>query len=184
VQGITRLLHHRQVALANEWHYNAMASETPLAIASLLRGDIRKGVRRLEAIVRYRETKYGYQAFADWTRMILAELYIDLLQGKRKFATGIVLKNLFSLLYAKRMAPKRAERLLRVALRNSQFSDRGVIRARLHFNVGRLYQATRRVDLARPHFDRARRAAVAQEASSLIDKIDEALSSLPATSAT
>jgi hypothetical protein len=183
-EGSETLQHHRQVALANDWHYNAMASETPLAVASLLRGDIRDRVRRLEAIVRDRETKYGYQAFADWTRMILAEVYIDLLQGTRKLAIGVVLKNLFFLLYARRVAPKRAELLLRTALRNSQLSDRGVLRARLDFNLGRLYQTTGRVDLARPHFDSARRAALAQEATSLIDKIDEALRSLPAISGT
>jgi len=183
-EGSETLQHHRQVALANDWHYNAMGTETPLAVASLLRGDFRKGVRQLEAIVHDRETKYGYQAFADWTRMILAEFYIDLLQGTRKFAIGVVLKNLFFLLYARRVAPKRAELLLTAALRNSQFSDRGLFRARLDFNLGRLYQITSRVDLARPHFDSARRAALAQEATSLIDKIDEALRSLPAISAT
>jgi class 3 adenylate cyclase len=182
-EGCETLHHHGQVALTNDWHWTAMGRDTPLAVASLLRGDFRKGVRRLEAIVRYRETKYGYQVYADWTRMILAEFYIDLLQGTRKLAFGIVMKNLFFLLYTKRVAPKRAELLLRTALRNSQFSDRGLFRARLDFNLGRLYQATRRVDLARPHFDSARRVALAQEATSLIDKIDEALRSLPAMSA-
>ena len=60
----------------------------------------------------------GYRAYADWTRIFLAEFYIALLQGEKKPSLRVVLKNLLFLATAKRAAAKRAEALLRRAMEN------------------------------------------------------------------
>ena len=89
-----------------------------------------------------------------------------------------MLKNLLFLAHAKRVAAGMAESLLLLAIRNPQFSDRGAIRARIDYDLGVLYQALGRRDLARKHLLDARTAAATQAATVLVGKIDVATSSL------
>jgi hypothetical protein len=67
--------------------------------------------------------------------------------------------------------------LLRVAIQNPQFSERGVIRARIDFNLGLVQRALGRLDLAQAHFKQAREVAISQEAPAIIAKIDAAMAS-------
>jgi hypothetical protein len=53
-----------------------------------------------------------------------------------------------------------------------------VLRARIVFNLGMIHKAMGRLELARAHFDEARKIASAQEAVALIAKIDAAKTSL------
>jgi hypothetical protein len=64
-----------------------------------------------------------------------------------------------------------------MALRNPQISERGVVRARIYFNLGMIHKAMGRLDLAGAHLDEARKVASAQEATALIAKIDAAKAS-------
>jgi hypothetical protein len=100
-----------------------------------------------------------------------------LLRGRRKPPLRVLLKNLFFLLRAKRVAAERAEALLRHALADPWFSDHGVARARIEFDLGELYAATGRADLALGHFERARSIAVAQEVPRMLARIDAAIGS-------
>ena len=120
----------------------------------------------------------GYRAYADWTRIFLAEFYIALLQGEKKPSLRVVLKNLLFLATAKRAAAKRAEALLRRAMENPQFSEHGAIRARIDFNLGILLNALGRKELALAHLRHGRDAALMQEMPPLVAKIDVAIASM------
>lgn len=173
-EGIKTIEAHRRHALANGWPYAALLAEAPLGVSLLLSGHLRRGIRVLESLVKRSESEYGYQAYADWTRVFIAEFYVALLVGTSKPPPLVVLKNLVFLAIAKWTAAKKAESLLWAAIKNPQFSERGVIRARIDFNLGLLYKATRRPDLAQAHFAKARNAASAQQAKALLAKIDAA----------
>jgi hypothetical protein len=67
--------------------------------------------------------------------------------------------------------------LLRLAIQNPQFSERGVFRARIYFNLGLIHKTLGRADLARTYFMRAREVAISQEAPAVIAKIDAAMAS-------
>lgn|SRR5271165_2628324 len=61
-EGIETMEEHRQHALANGWHYAALAAEAPLGVSLLLSGHLRKGVRALESLVARCESEYDYRA--------------------------------------------------------------------------------------------------------------------------
>ncbi|HKM74265.1 MAG TPA: hypothetical protein VKF83_02690 [Stellaceae bacterium] len=177
-EGIETMEEHRQHALANGWHYAALAAEAPLGVSLLLSGHLRKGVRALESLVARCESEYDYRGYADWTRIFIAEFYIALATGARKPPLRAVVKNLLFLAIAKSTAAKKAEALLRVAIQNPQFSEQGVFRARIDFNLGLLQQAMGRSDLARAHLALAREIAISQETPAIVAKIDAAMASL------
>jgi hypothetical protein len=157
-EGIETIERNRRHAIENGWQYAALATEIPLGVSLLLSGDLRKGVRALEALVDRCESEYGYQGCADWTRVFIAEFYIALLTGARKPPLRVVLKNLTFLVISKWTAAKKAEALLQVAIQNPQFSDRGVIRARIDFNLDLVQRALGRSDLAQAHFKQGTRS--------------------------
>jgi hypothetical protein len=169
---------HRAHAIANGWQYAALAAQAPLGVALLMRGDFRKGVRVLEGLIDRVESELGYRAYADWTRIFLAEFYIALLLGEQKPSLRVVLKNLLFLATAKRAAAKRAEALLRRAIENPQFSRHGALRARIDFNLGILFKVLGRKEHALAHLRHGRDAALAQEATPLAAKIDVAIASI------
>ena len=168
---------HRRLGLANGWNYAALAAEAPLGVSLLLSGHLRKGVRALKSLIDRCESEYQYRGYADWTRVFLAEFYLALLTGARK-PLRVVMRNLFFLANAKWGAARKAEALLRKAAQNPQFSERGVFRARIDFNLGLLQQALSRTDLARAHLDRAREIAISQDAPAIIEKVDTVIASL------
>lgn len=177
-EGTETIERHRREATAQGWYFAVLVTEAPLGVAMLLRGDLKKGASLLESVISRCESEYGYQAYADWARILLAEFFIALAQGLKKPPLRIVLKNLLFLVRAKRMAAKTAESLLQMAMQSPQFSDRGSFRARIDYDLGVLYEALRRWDLARLHLHSAYAAAVAQEATHLVAKIDATMSSL------
>jgi hypothetical protein len=144
----------------------------------LLQGNLRKGVRCLEALIDRVETGLGYRVYADWTRIFLAEFYLALLRGDRKPPWRVVLKNLLFLITAKRTAAKRAETLLSRAIDNPQFSEDGALRARIDFNLGVLHGLLGRRQEDLTYLRHGRDAAVAQEATALLAKIDSAMVAL------
>jgi DNA-binding winged helix-turn-helix (wHTH) protein len=177
-EGVTTLERRQAYAIANGWHYAALAAEAPLGVAMLLRGDLRKGVRTLEALIERVESVLGYRGYADWSRIFLAEFYIALLRGERKPSLRVILKNLPFLLLAKRRAAKRALDLLGRAMENPQFSEDGVFRARIDFNLGLLHKMMGRNDVAQTYLRHGRDVAHAQEAAALVMKIDAAMEGL------
>ena len=177
-EGIETIEQHRRQATAQGWLFAALTTEAPLGVAMLLRGDLKKGARLLEAVIERCESEYGYQAYADWARIFLAEFYLALAQGAKKTSLRTVLKNFLFLAKAKPLAARKAESLLQVAIRNPQFSDRGAIRARIDYDLGVLYKGLGRLDLARKHLCDSREAAVAQEATAIVARIDAAMSAL------
>jgi hypothetical protein len=81
-------------------------------------------------------------------------------------------------MWSKIVAGRRAERLLRTAQRNPEFSDRSLYCARIAYDLGLVYKASGRSTPAREQFELARRAAAAQKADAMLTKIDAALASL------
>jgi len=179
-EGTDAINAHRSRALAQGWHYTALATELPMAASLLLCGSFKAGVRALEGLISRCEVDYGYQGFADFGRIYLAEFYIALSQktDRRPPPLSVVLKNLWFLVRAKPMAARRAHALLEVARRNPIFDAGGVHSARIAYDLGLIYKSTGRAALAREQFERARAAAAAQKAEALRTKIDAAIASL------
>jgi hypothetical protein len=177
-EGVETVQRHRQLALENGLAVGALGTEATLGVAMAMRGDLTKSVRWMEALIERCEHDYGYRAYADFTRMNLAEIYLALLRAKNRPPLRVLLANLRFLVTIRRTAPKKAMALLTTALRNEQFHERGVLRSRIELNAGLLHKQLNRRDLARAHLMRARSAASAQHATALLGKIETAMQSM------
>jgi DNA-binding winged helix-turn-helix (wHTH) protein/tetratricopeptide (TPR) repeat protein len=173
-EGVELLLGHRQRAQACGWRFSALSTTIPLAMSTLLRGEFAKGVYLMESVIERAETEYNYRFYANFARTYLAEFYVALLRGTRKPTLRTLLKNFVFLIRTRSRAAGRAEKLLRQAMADPCFVERGLNRARIEFNLGEICLATGRTELARAHFATARTIAVAQGASNWLTKIDAA----------
>jgi hypothetical protein len=125
-------------------------------------------------VIERAKSEYNYPSYADLGRIYLAEFHIALLRGTKTPSLRVLLKNLLFLVHAKRVAARKAEALLREAMADPWFSERGVTRARIEFDLGEICLATGRPALARTHFKKARAIAVAQNVPKWLAKIDVA----------
>jgi hypothetical protein len=97
-EGDVVLREVRNQCISNGWHWYLTGSDPAVAILAVLRGRIHKGIRLMEKAIAARESD-GYQAAADWYRLLLCDLYLEIITGKEKPPTSVLLKNLPILIY-------------------------------------------------------------------------------------
>jgi hypothetical protein len=73
---------------------------------------------------------------------------------------------------------RRAQRLLQEAAGVKMLSERGVLRARINFDLGVLFAMKKKRAEARTYFEKARIPAEGQGADKLLQRIDAALAEL------
>ena len=139
--------------------YNVL--EGPRGVALIQTGRISEGIRLIERTIEARETA-GDQSLAAFTRILLAEVYIEILSGGRKASAATILRNLPTLALARLRGARRARSLLERAASHRQLSDRGAAGARIDFGRGRLFAMGGKRAQARACFERARDIADAQ----------------------
>ncbi|MBR0939468.1 hypothetical protein [Bradyrhizobium jicamae] len=105
--------------------------------------------------------------------MNLAEIYLEMLTSKEKPPLKTILKNVIFLLRLKVSGPARIDRLLDKADKNTQFSEHGILRARIELNFARLYAIQGRSVLGHSHLARAKRIAEGLCTESLLARIDK-----------
>jgi len=171
-EGLAILRPLRNDLLANDWRYNLSGTDLALSIATVLAGTFSRGVRLCEKYVHEQEAA-GYQAAADWGRINLAEVYLEMLSSEQKPPLQLILRNAFFLLRVKFSGQARIKRLLQKAGENTQFSERGILKARVEFGLGRLYCLQRRTVLAKEHLARAKRAAEQVCADAMLARINK-----------
>jgi hypothetical protein len=176
--GVNRIQRHREESFKDGWYFTALGTEAPLGVAMAMTGDFAKSVHWMEALIERCEGELGYRAYADFTRLFLAEIYLSLLQPRAKQKLRFLLMKVWLFAMTKRIAAKKVEALLHHAIRNPQFHEQGVLRARIELDLGLLEKLLNNKKSARDHLMRARLAASAQNATAMLAKIDSAIRSL------
>ena len=149
----------------------------PRGAALAMSGRISEGIKVIkEHIVRLDSA--GDRTIAAWTRITLAEIYIQILSGKDKPPATVILKNFLTILGARMFGVRRARALLREAEAHKQLSERGVIFARINLNLGVLSVMENKRAEAKRYLEKARIAAENQGADKLRQKIDATLAEL------
>jgi len=171
-EGLAILRPLRNDLLANDWRYNLSGTDLALSMATVLAGAFSRGERLCEKYVHEQEAA-GYQAAADWGRINLAEVYLEMLSSEQRPPLQMILRNAVFLLRLKFSGRARIKRLLQKAGENTQFSERGILRARVEFGLGRLYCLQRRTVLAKDHLARAKRAAEQLRADAMLARINK-----------
>lgn len=149
----------------------------PRGIALAMTGRISEGIRVIEQEIAKSEA-IGDQTRAAWSRIILAEVYIQILSGKEKPTLGVLLRNLSTIVSVLIFGANRARALLKEAAEVTMLSERGVHIARINYDLGVLAAISKRREEARRHFAQARAGAENQGANKLLQRIDAALAQL------
>ena len=149
----------------------------PRGVALAMLGQISKGIRVIRQQIS-RSDALGHVAAGAWERIMLAEIYIQILSGQEKPLASVLLKNFWTITDAMVFGARRARTLLQQAARVKQLSERGVLTARINYDLGVLSAIKKKRDEARSHFEKARVAAESQSADKLLQKIDAALAKL------
>ena len=143
----------------------------------IMKGQFARGIRRVEKCVEGAEAA-GWASLADWARTNLAEVYLEFLTPSQKIGFATVIRNLPFLITVRIAGARRAAALLNRALENDWFSRSGYFRARMHFDLGRVQKIRRKRNLARRHWEQARKIASALGNARMIRDVESELRSL------
>jgi hypothetical protein len=140
----------------------------------VLTGRLKEGIALLERTIDASD-KDGDRGNAWWSRIFLAEIYIEILASRQQVALSVVLKNFGTILRAKLFGARLARELLEDASQEPQLHELGTLRARINMDLGLLHKIAKGRDLARQYFEKARGPAELQNAAMMVGKIDAAL---------
>ena len=126
--------------------------DTMLGVALAMNGRIDEGLRHIEMAIARRE-KEGYQVAADWYRLFLCEVYLEILSGEGSASLGVLLRNIRSLTSVLLFGEKRIVSLVEQVRSNPQFDRDGHYIGRTEMILGLLYKARKKKALAIRHLN-------------------------------
>jgi class 3 adenylate cyclase/tetratricopeptide (TPR) repeat protein len=176
-EAVEKLGTARKMCVAQGNLYTLSAQEPIFGVVMVRQGHIREGVAYIEGCISRRDEERD-QVFGGWARLILAEIYLELLTPKERAPFWVVLRNLPFLAYARLRGARRALALLDQVLRNEQFSERGFICARAHLGIGLVHKIRKDVTEARRHLERAGAIMAAVGSVHLVERVDVLLAEL------
>jgi class 3 adenylate cyclase len=176
-QGAEVLTEARRRSMASEFFYCRTATDGSVAAAMVLQGDFSGGVRFLERSIKDHE-RTGNTFGRDFSRIILAEIYLEFLAPKAKPPLSIIIRHLPFLINTALTGRRKAMRLLLEARRNTRFSSKGYLCARIDTNLGILCRLANQNADADKHLRYARMIAEQLGAKALLAKIDAAAAPL------
>jgi hypothetical protein len=146
-------------------------------VAMVLQGEIGAGIRWLRQAAARREQE-GYATMADWYRLFLCEIYLEIISGKDKPPMRVLLRNFFTLAAVTNTAQKRIRALVERVRQNPRLDPDGCHIGRCEMILGLLYKAKRRPALAIQHLTEAKRILSQSGSTPVLAKIEAALAEL------
>jgi AAA ATPase domain/Adenylate and Guanylate cyclase catalytic domain len=146
-------------------------------VAQMMQGKVAEGIAFIKRAIVRREQE-GYRAAADWYRMILCYVYIDVFEGREKPSLGVVLRNLPCLVMLRWNGLREIDRMIDTVRANRQFDPEGFHHAKINMVLGLRWMLARRADLAKRYLNEARRLALPIGPTPLSKRIDAALARL------
>jgi hypothetical protein len=143
----------------------------------VLQGNIGEGIRLLEEVILKRE-KEGYQSNADWYRVFLSEVYLQIIAGNEKLPVATLLKNLPILLKVMATASSRIPALATSVLENPHFDPKGLHIGRVQMLLGLLYKIRKKRALALQHLTEAERILSQFGQTPILARVETALAEL------
>ncbi|HEY2663246.1 MAG TPA: hypothetical protein VGI47_02810, partial [Candidatus Binataceae bacterium] len=145
--------------------------------AQMMQGGLTEGIAFIKRAIVRREQE-GYRAAADWYRLILCYVYIDVLEGREKAPLQVILRNLFCLVKLKLTGLREIDHLMDVVRANPLFDPEGFHHAKINMVLGLRWMLARRADRARPYLNEARRLALPFGPTPISKRIDAAIARL------
>ena len=162
---------------SNGWQQHMAGLDGIWAVALVVHGEIGAGIRWMEQAILRREDE-GYRAAADWFRMFLCEIYLEIISGNERPSPRILAKNILTLAAVMFTAQKRICALVERVRQSTQFDPNGHHIGRCEMILGMLYKTKKRRELAIQHLTEANRIVSQFGATPLLARIDAALADL------
>jgi class 3 adenylate cyclase/tetratricopeptide (TPR) repeat protein len=176
-EGVSILNAFRRRCIEDGDLYSLTSCDFFLALSTILRGDIRKGIGHIEnAIVK--EEREGLQSLVDWYRGLLAEIYLEVLEGTEKLPFRVLARQFPTLLRIKFTAYSSIRRAMQRVLTNPRYHPTGSVVGRARLILGRLYIARRKPARAVHHLTEAKTIFAQFGESPTLSRIESSLSSL------
>jgi hypothetical protein len=142
-----------------------------------LRGSFGAGIRQLKRIIAEQELK-GYQAAADWHRMTLSEIYLEILEAKQTPPLNVLVRNFTAIVCLKFFGLREIDQMMKVALSNPQFASESAGHSKMNFILGRREKLAGDKVRARAHFEKARAIALLYGNTPILREIEAQCSGL------
>ena len=154
----------------------AGGSDAMVGVALAMEGKIGAGIRHLEAAIARREAE-GWLTAANWNRLFLCEIYLEILSGKGA-SVGVVLRNIGTLVGVMIHGPKRIAALVDQVRAYQTFDRSGHYFARTELILGMLQKVKKKRALATRHLGEALRIVKPTGPSAMQTRIEGALAEL------
>jgi hypothetical protein len=148
-----------------------------MGVALAVRGELAAAIRWMEEAISKRE-KEGYRGCADWYRMNLCEIYLEIISGKEKPPLHVLIRNALTLVIVMLSAEKRVAALVARVRENPQFDPNGHFIGRCEMILGRLYKTKKKGALAVQHLTEAKRIASQFGPTPMLARINAELAEL------
>ena len=168
---------HRRRCVADGQLTLLNSTDTIFGVCKILQGNIRDGLRLIEEAILRRE-KEGYRDMADWSRLALAEIYLQIIARNGKLPLSTLLRNLPILVRVMVTAPSRIPDLLKRVLANPHFDPAGHHIGRAQMILGLFYKVKKKRALALQHLTEAKRILSQFGQTPILARVDTALAEL------
>jgi tetratricopeptide (TPR) repeat protein len=176
-EALPLLEEHRSRCFANGYLEVLRAVESSLALCKILQGRIAEGIDLIEEVIlRYEQD--GYRTGADFMRLLLAEVYLQIISRKEKLPFQTVLKNAPILLKVTVSAPSRIRVLVTHVIDNPRFDPSGHFIGRALMILGLLKKIKKKRPLALQHLTEARRIFSQFGQTPILARVETALAEL------
>jgi hypothetical protein len=176
-EGAKVLEAQRRRCLVDGDFLTLVVTDGAVAACNVLQGNIEHGIRLIEEAILKRE-KEGYQRHADWIRLMLSEMYLQIIGGNERPPLLTLLKNLPVLLKVMVTAPSRIRQLTTRVLENPHFEPSGFYIGRVQMILGLLCKTKNKRALALQHLSEARRILSQFGQTPILARVDAALAEL------
>ncbi len=176
-EGSELLERFRDRCIADGDLYSLSTVDGIIAVAQVLQGKISQGIGLLEGAISMREAE-GYRACADWYRLFLCEVYLQIIGGKEKLSFAALLRNLPILLRVFATAFSRVRTQMTLVLENPRWSGGGHFVGHAQLILGLLYKIKKKRALAVQHLTEAKRILSQFGQTPLLGRVETALAEL------
>jgi hypothetical protein len=176
-EAFTMLRVFKDQCAANDWHWHTTTTDGLWGVALVVNGEFGRGIRWMVDAIERRDRE-GYHVAADWYRMNLSEIYVEIISGTEKPPVRVLARNILTLAAVMFTAQKRISALVEQVRQNPQFDPNGHYIGRCEMILGLLYKAKKRPALALEHLVEAKRIISQFGQSPLLARVDAALAEL------
>jgi tetratricopeptide (TPR) repeat protein len=176
-EGYQTLRNFMDQAKAGSWLNMLAGCDGAMGVALAVRGELAAAIHWMEEAIARREEE-GYRAVADWYRMFLCEIYLEIISGKERPPLRVLMRNALTLVIVMLSVRNRVSTLVARVRENPQFDPNGHFIGRCEMIMGRLYKAKKKGALAVQHLTEAKRIASQFGPTPMLARIDAELAEL------